>query len=212
MQKPHLANNIPCCIVMDTSALLDTQFDMVELLSCLLPNSPHVVVIPEDVWIELKGVANSTDGATASRAESVTKALAKYPDFRSHATQTPARKTNAAGASSSSSSFATANAAAGSRGVAVLQKSKETFYPLKKFARNRDTKIVACAYYFTVHDSNTLGVGDTRSCPLRRFRYENAFFVTNDVVQQIKASPYKIPTIDSSDLKRHWGHLGHWES
>lgn len=204
---------------MDSSAMLNTQLDMVDFLRTMLPNSPHVLVIPEDVLIELKGLQNATAGSKAQQAESVLRALSVYPDFaaRGGAVQGSSHTSTPTAAATKAASPATSSAASHQRGVAVLQRPKETFYPLKKFARNRDTNIVACAYYFAVNDNNndSGGVGGEpaaqRQAPARRFIYESAFFVTNDVVQHIKASPYGIPTIDTATLKMRWGHLGHWE-
>lgn len=209
MPPPPLVNNIPCCLIMDSSALLSTQPDMVELLRSELPKSPHILVIPEDVLAELIGLQRATAGNTASQAESILRVLSKYPDFAARI------GSGAGGAAAGSSTASPPSAGSGTRqrGIAVLQRPKETFYPLEKFARNRDTKIVACAYYFAVSDNNSSFEGETQQTagPVRRFNYENAFFVTNDVVQQIKASPYGIPTIDTATLKMRWGHLGHWE-
>ena len=214
MQSPPLKNDISCCLVLDSSALMDDEYDAVKLLRELLPNSPHTIVIPIDVLEELQGLTNATATVTATQAESILAALAVYPDFAPR--RAPAHPPSSASPSEKP-------AAACTHGVAVRQRPKETFYPLMMFAGNRDTKIIACAHYFTDinrqpadHDSSSTKAVTTfprtTSGSQRHQRYASVFFVTNDVVQQIKASPYSIRIISTSDLSRHWGHLGYWEA
>ncbi|KAG5497032.1 hypothetical protein GH5_01554 [Leishmania sp. Ghana 2012 LV757] len=96
---------------------------------------------------------------------------------------------------------------------------KEAFYPLEKFARNRDTKIVACAHYFAIdpaaaRDGSTQAGEDSsssQSFAARCVGCTKSFFAANDSVQRFKASAYDIPTTDTRTLKKHFGHLSVYE-
>ncbi|KAG5495945.1 hypothetical protein JIQ42_02824 [Leishmania sp. Namibia] len=87
---------------------------------------------------------------------------------------------------------------------------KDAFYPLEKFARNRDTKIVACAHYFAIDPAaardDSTPAGEDSSLPqsfaARCVGCTKSFFAANDLVQQLKASAYDIPAIDTRTLKK----------
>ncbi|KAK7195351.1 PIN domain containing protein [Novymonas esmeraldas] len=209
--------DVPCCVVLDSSALLHAERNMYQLLKVQLPRSPHVFVIPKDVLIELQGLTKSGKGTVSGRAEDLLQLFQKCPQFQRQ-DEPPAAGTTGATAK-----------VRRLRGVVVQQKPKETYYPLERFARNRDTRIVACAHYFTI-DPATSAAEDTESptsslsdsldgipspdspasspFATRCFGCTKGFFVTDDLVQQLKASAYNIPTIDSATLKNRFGHLG----
>lgn len=240
--------DLPCCVVVDSSALMDNERDVYKLLSQQLRSSPHVIVIPRDVEDELYGLQRCAKGNTSSQAEDMLKLFAQHPQHRQRPSAAPATPKNAG----PSTAFKM-------RGVIVKQRQEETFYPLEKFARNRDTRIVACAHFFTVDPNAALHpgydedaavarddeaggapsselsdsltglphVGSAPASPnapsssgsgaaaatlsVRRFGCAKSFFVTNDLVQQLKASAYGIPTIDAAALRTHFEHLGRYE-
>ncbi|KAG5471427.1 hypothetical protein LSCM1_01515 [Leishmania martiniquensis] len=199
---------IGCCLVLDSSALLCPEIDMHDLLARKLPSSHHVAVIPRDVVDELYGLLRCENGAVAILAAAFLALFDQSPQFHHRAPAPP-------------------SAVMGGRppvcrrpGAVLRQKSKETFYPLEKFARNRDTKIVACAHYFTVCPAASARGSRTRdaeglpsSQPFadRCFGCTKNFFVTNDLMQQLKASAYNIPTIDARTLAKHFGRLSAYE-
>ncbi|KAG5471762.1 hypothetical protein LSCM4_03315 [Leishmania orientalis] len=92
---------------------------------------------------------------------------------------------------------------------------KEAFYPLEKLARNRDTKIVACAHYFAIdpaaaRDGSTPAGEDSsssQSFAAHCVGCTKILSAANDLVQQLKASAHDIPTIGTRTLKKHFGHL-----
>nr|CAJ2478016.1 unnamed protein product [Leishmania braziliensis] len=219
------SNRIPCCLVMDSSVLLTDEYDMCDFLARQLPASPHVVLIPNDVIEELYGLKNSENATIATQAERLLELFKKGPQ-RHQRTSEPI--------SASTSGLSLGNRL---RGVVLRQMRNEAFYPLVKFARNRDTKIVACAHYFTINPATACGSGakgakdslyadlqepldkPTKNRPrvrsslaesfqTRCFGCSRSFFVTNDVLQRLKASAYDIPTIDAATLKSHFRHLG----